>query len=267
MENKSRDVLFLYIDGAARGNPGPAGIGLVLFDEEEREIESYNEFIGVKTNNFAEYTALKIGLEKAKKYKPLKLTIFSDSELLVSHLTGKYKVRSSNLLKIFQEVKEKIKDFNQVKIKNISREENFRADKLANQAIDNHLNRNEKEGIFELTVKSHFDAAHFLRGYPGECSKLHGHTWEVEVTIGGRKLNEIEILYDFRDLKQELKKLLNKFDHKYLNEIPPFDNISPTGENLARQLFYEIEALLPSGIFLKEVSVWESPEAKVTYHR
>lgn len=119
--------------------------------------------------------------------------------------------------------------------------------------------------MYELLVKTHFDAAHALRGYPGKCKALHGHTWKVEVTVTGDRLNEIELLIDFADLKKMVDTVLDRFDHKYLNEIPPFDGLSPTGENLARYLYEEIEKELPPEVTLKQVSVWESESACITY--
>ncbi|MDI6892827.1 MAG: 6-carboxytetrahydropterin synthase QueD [Actinomycetota bacterium] len=120
--------------------------------------------------------------------------------------------------------------------------------------------------MYELLVKSHFDAAHFLRGYPGKCRELHGHTWKVEVVVGGEKLNEIGLVYDFRELKSKLSELLSRFDHKYLNEIPPFDEVSPTGENLTKYLFDELRKVLPKEVSLKRVSVWESDDACLSYY-
>lgn len=119
--------------------------------------------------------------------------------------------------------------------------------------------------MYELLVKTHFDAAHALRNYPGKCKDLHGHTWKVEVSVSGDKLNEIELLMDFADLKKIVDAVLERFDHKYINEISPFDQLSPTGENLASYLFEEIKKKLPPGISLKQVSVWESKSACITY--
>ncbi|MEW6189628.1 MAG: 6-carboxytetrahydropterin synthase QueD [Actinomycetota bacterium] len=119
--------------------------------------------------------------------------------------------------------------------------------------------------MYELLIKAHFDAAHSLRGYPGDCAGLHGHTWRVEVVIEGEELNDIELLYDFRELKSQVDEVLSKFDHKYLNEVHPFDELSPTGENLARYLFEQLKATFPDGINLKKVSVWESEDACISY--
>lgn len=121
--------------------------------------------------------------------------------------------------------------------------------------------------MYELTVKSHFDAAHALRGYLGECRELHGHTWDVEVTVSGDTLDEVGIVYDFKDLKTDLEGVLADFDHAYLNDVPPFDEINATAENLARVIFERLETRVGGGVQLKEVSVWESPIAKLTYRR
>ncbi|MGV8082717.1 MAG: 6-carboxytetrahydropterin synthase QueD [Coriobacteriia bacterium] len=119
--------------------------------------------------------------------------------------------------------------------------------------------------MYELTVRSHFDAAHALHGYPGECRKLHGHTWDVEVSVTGSELDEIGILYDFKRLKEDLNEVLSSYDHAYLNEVPPFDTQNPTAENLARVIYDRLAPLLPEGISVSEIAVWESPVAKLTY--
>lgn len=120
-------------------------------------------------------------------------------------------------------------------------------------------------GIYELTVKDHFDAAHALYGYPGECRNLHGHTWDIEVTVTAPTLDEIGIVYDFKAIKSDLAAVLKDYDHAYINEVKPFDKISPTAENLARIIFERLSAQIDGRVSVKEVSVWESPIAKVTY--
>jgi 6-pyruvoyltetrahydropterin/6-carboxytetrahydropterin synthase len=119
--------------------------------------------------------------------------------------------------------------------------------------------------MYELTVKGHFDAAHALRGYPGECRNLHGHTWDIEVTVAGERLDEIEIVYDFKQLKADLAGVLGRYDHAYLNDVPPFDELSPTAENLARVVFEELAGVVGEQVWVKEVAVWESPIAKIVY--
>jgi 6-pyruvoyltetrahydropterin/6-carboxytetrahydropterin synthase len=122
-------------------------------------------------------------------------------------------------------------------------------------------------GIYTLTIKEHFDAAHALVGYPGQCANLHGHTWDVEVSVRGTELDEVGIVYDFKDLKNNLWGILEQYDHAYLNEVPPFDAINATAENLARVIYEQLAETLPEGVELVEVAVWESPIAKLTYSR
>lgn len=120
--------------------------------------------------------------------------------------------------------------------------------------------------MYELKIKTHFDAAHSLRGYPGPCAQLHGHTWGVDVLLAGSELDDIDILYDFRTLKDQLNEVLSVLDHKYLNEVPPFNELSPTGENLARFLYGKIKGFLPDRVSLLRVDVWESPDACISYY-
>jgi 6-pyruvoyltetrahydropterin/6-carboxytetrahydropterin synthase len=120
--------------------------------------------------------------------------------------------------------------------------------------------------MYALTVRDHFDAAHSLRGYDGECSRLHGHTWDVEVTVEGSDLDAIGILYDFKRLKTDLRAALDPFDHRYLDEVPPFDTMNATAENLAREIHGRIaRSVLGTGLVVSEVAVWESPIAKIVY--
>ena len=119
--------------------------------------------------------------------------------------------------------------------------------------------------MYELTVKAHFDAAHALRGYPGECRNLHGHTWDIEVTVAGEVLDAIDIVYDFKRLKEDLGAVLEPLDHGYLNEVAPFDALSPTAENLARVLFEQLAERVGPQVRVKEIAVWESPVARIVY--
>ncbi len=119
--------------------------------------------------------------------------------------------------------------------------------------------------MYELTVRDHFDAAHSLRGYPGECQRLHGHTWDVDVTVRGDRLDEIGIVYDFKTLKDDLSRVLAAYDHVLIDEVPPFDEMNATAENLARVIFERMAGVVAGGAEVVEVSVWESPAAKLTY--
>jgi len=125
----------LYADGAARGNPGPAAIGIALTDERGNEIEALGEAIGHATNNEAEYRALLRGLERAARHADA-IEIRTDSELLARQLNGAYRVRAANLKPLYAQAQRALKQFKRVTIAIIPRELNRRADALANAALD-----------------------------------------------------------------------------------------------------------------------------------
>lgn len=120
----------LYCDGASKGNPGHAGIGAVLIISDKKIMIS--EYIGVATNNIAEYMALIQGLRKAKEYGITNVDIFTDSELLTKQIKGVYKVKSPNLINLYEEVISLLKVFKNYTINHIHREQNTVADRLAN---------------------------------------------------------------------------------------------------------------------------------------
>ena len=122
--------------------------------------------------------------------------------------------------------------------------------------------------MYELTVKAEFEAAHFIKNYPGKCARLHGHNWIVEAIAKGGELNELGILIDFKILKAELNKVLDEFDHQYLNELKIFAKKNPTAEILAKVIFEKLSA---SEIFsgknkLTAIKVYETPKSCVTYY-
>jgi ribonuclease HI len=131
--------LRLRTDGASRGNPGHAGVGAVIESEGTAESLEFSAYIGETTNNVAEYRALLLGLDEAEKLAPSALTVLSDSELLVKQLNGEYKVKSANLKPLFLEASRRLQRLPAVRILHVKREENERADRLANRAIDAHL--------------------------------------------------------------------------------------------------------------------------------
>lgn len=121
--------------------------------------------------------------------------------------------------------------------------------------------------VYEISVKQHFDAAHYLRGYKGKCESLHGHRFQVVLTIRAEKLDDIGLAYDFSELKQWLREILGRFDHTCLNDIPPFNEINPSSENIASTIYNELKARLKEGVSIFSVQVWESPDSGVTYFR
>lgn len=133
---KPFDTLALYLDGASRGNPGPAGIGVVIQDAAGRTVAEISEFIGRGTNNVAEYRALIRGLEEAAALGARTVAVRSDSELLVRQLKGEYKVKSPDLSPLHLEAHRLLKGFGRVSVEQIPRGENAAADALANRALD-----------------------------------------------------------------------------------------------------------------------------------
>lgn len=120
--------------------------------------------------------------------------------------------------------------------------------------------------MYRITVRQHFDAAHYLRGYKGKCENVHGHRFEVTVSLESQQLNDIGIVYDFIELKRKLNDILDRFDHASLNDIPPFDKINPSSENIAATVFRELQSKLKGEpVTLTAVDVWESPENSVRY--
>lgn len=124
--------------------------------------------------------------------------------------------------------------------------------------------------MFELTVKSHFDAAHSLRNYVGKCANVHGHTWHVEIIVAGHNLNQTGMIIDFAELKSIIKAEVAYFDHRLINDLAGFDEngLNPTAENLALFLYGRIKEKLAQYkqiVNLREVKVWESPNACAAY--
>lgn len=119
--------------------------------------------------------------------------------------------------------------------------------------------------MFELRVRRSFAAAHQLRGYSGKCEALHGHNYGIEVRVRAEKLNEVGLALDFKEIKQELDKLLDGFDHCFLNDLEPFQDINPSAENIARVIYRALKSAVPAGATLQSVTVWESDDAAATY--
>ena len=122
-------------------------------------------------------------------------------------------------------------------------------------------------GVYTLTVRTSFAAAHRLREYDGNCERLHGHNWQVEVSVSSEQLDDRGIALDFRVIKAAVNDLLSGLDHRYLNEVPPFDRLNPSSENLARYLFDEMEKNVPPPARIARVTVWESEDARADYSR
>ena len=120
--------------------------------------------------------------------------------------------------------------------------------------------------MYEISVETHFDAAHYLRGYKGKCEALHGHRYRVVAMVKASQLDDIGLAYDFTELKKHLNDILSRFDHTCLNDVPPFDKINPSAENIAATIYDELQKKLAAApLTLSCVEAWESPQTGVTY--
>ncbi len=117
-----------------------------------------------------------------------------------------------------------------------------------------------------LKVHTEFAAAHQLRDYPGNCARMHGHNWKVEVEVTGNKLDNVGMVTDFKTMKRAAREVAERLDHFYLNDIPPFDRINPTAENIAAWFYREVGLLLNNEYArVSAVTLWETDRACVTY--
>ncbi|WP_353683388.1 6-carboxytetrahydropterin synthase QueD [Thermodesulfovibrio sp. 3907-1M] len=120
--------------------------------------------------------------------------------------------------------------------------------------------------MYKLKIITEFDAAHQLRGYKGKCENIHGHNWKVEVEVIAENLNEIGIAIDFKELKGVTEEVISRLDHSFINQIPPFTEINPSSENIARWIYMSLKDKLNTlPVKLYSVTVWESDHASATY--
>ncbi len=130
--------------------------------------------------------------------------------------------------------------------------------------------------MFEITVEESFAAGHALRGYKGKCENVHGHNYKVRVTLEGKVLDSIGLLYDFHDLRKIVRDLIQAIDHKFMNEVPPFDVENPSAENMAKYFYHGLKKHLaapaaagarPDGIGarVQQVTVFETEATTATY--
>ena len=136
MANSKYKKLIIYTDGGARGNPGPAGIGAVIYNEKNQKLAEISEYIGETTNNQAEYKAALAAIKKAKELGARELRFYLDSELVVRQLNQEYKIKNKDLAPLFVKIYNETLSFERVNFTHIPREQNKEADKLVNQAID-----------------------------------------------------------------------------------------------------------------------------------
>jgi len=122
--------------------------------------------------------------------------------------------------------------------------------------------------MFEVAVEQGFASAHALRNYKGRCENVHGHNWKVRVVIEGEKLDDTGMLVDFLDVKSLMSEIVGRIDHQFLNEIPPFDVVNPSAENIAEYFYQQMAGKLegtPVPVHIREVKIWETEIQSATY--
>ena len=132
----NHDYLKVYFDGGSRGNPGPSAVGAVVYNENDKKIDQLSMYIGKYTNNLAEYIALDKSLDLLENYDCRKIMLFTDSKLLYSQLKKIWKIKDSNILKIYLSINKKLSKYDLVDLRLIPREKNREADRLVNLALD-----------------------------------------------------------------------------------------------------------------------------------
>jgi probable phosphoglycerate mutase len=145
MQENTTDFITAYCDGGSRGNPGPSGYGVSIEDAAGRPIADLSEFLGVKTNNFAEYSGLLAALEYALSHGHPRLRVVADSELMVKQMKGQYQVKSPDLRPLWEEAKRRAARLERFEIQHVLRGKNKRADALANQAMDRGTGKTVKD--------------------------------------------------------------------------------------------------------------------------
>jgi 6-pyruvoyltetrahydropterin/6-carboxytetrahydropterin synthase len=122
--------------------------------------------------------------------------------------------------------------------------------------------------MFEVSVEQTFAAGHALRNYKGACENVHGHNFKIQVTIEGQELDQTGMLVDFLDVKQSMRDVIARLDHRFLNDVPPFDVKNPSAENIAEYFYEELTTGLvsnPVPVRVREVKVWETDIQSATY--
>ena len=122
--------------------------------------------------------------------------------------------------------------------------------------------------MFQVTVDETFSSGHALRGYKGKCENVHGHNYKVRVTLEGPQLDSVGLLYDFTHLKRVIREIVGGVDHKFLNDMAPFDIINPSAENLAKYFYEETTRqmnAMPEGARVTSITIWETDTTSATY--
>jgi 6-pyruvoyltetrahydropterin/6-carboxytetrahydropterin synthase len=121
--------------------------------------------------------------------------------------------------------------------------------------------------MFEVTIEQTFAAGHALRNYHGKCENVHGHNYRCEVTVEGEQLDHAGLLVDFVLLKKVVQSVIDRMDHQWLNDFPPFDVLNPSAENIAKFIYEEVnKGINGPGVRLGSVRLWETDTSYATYH-
>jgi ribonuclease HI len=163
------------IDGAARGNPGPAAFAFIIQKEESPPIEE-NGLLGTTTNNLAEYTALVRALERAAEIGAKRLIVHSDSELLVKQMNGDYRVKNADIRVLYDRAKDLIEQFDQVLIRHVRREQNSRADELCNEALDG-VSRKKRDPYPKNDIAIQNHTSNDVREKAIDCLRVAAEHW------------------------------------------------------------------------------------------
>src|SRR5437588_12196576 len=119
--------------------------------------------------------------------------------------------------------------------------------------------------MFEVSVEETFAAGHALRNYKGKCENVHGHNYRVQITVQGAELDSIGLLVDFGEVKRVLRAVSERLDHHFINDLPPFDVLNPSAENLAKYFYDEVSTRLTAPVRLGQVKIWETDITSATY--
>jgi 6-pyruvoyltetrahydropterin/6-carboxytetrahydropterin synthase len=120
--------------------------------------------------------------------------------------------------------------------------------------------------LYTLKIVTDFASAHTLRDYPGDCSRMHGHNWKVEVEVKARQLDTVGMGVDFKEIKRATRDITSRLDHRYLNELEPFNILNPTAENIAAYIYKELGKQLNGQVVqVSAVTLWETERACVRY--
>ncbi len=121
--------------------------------------------------------------------------------------------------------------------------------------------------MFEVTIEESFAAGHALRNYRGKCENVHGHNYRCQVSLEGERLDETGLLVDFVELKRVVHAVLDRLDHQWLNDFPPFDKLNPSAENISKYIYDEVKSGLQhvAGARIGYVKLWETDTASATY--